>query len=112
VLAAQEAGIRKMVAGAPARDAHQAAGAVFRRAGVEKRFGHGFGHGVGLEVHEAPRLGGRGTDILLAGNVATAEPGLYFPGEGGIRVEDMIYVGAEGARRLTTLPRVLDWAVM
>jgi len=68
-----------------------------------KYFGHGLGHGVGLEVHEAPRLNARSTDTLKKGMVVTIEPGIYLPGQGGIRLEDMYLVEEQGLSNLNTL---------
>ena len=61
---------------------------------------------MGLEIHEAPRVGG--DDILEVGNVITIEPGLYFPGKGGVRIEDMVVVRSDGAENLTTFPKILQ----
>jgi Xaa-Pro aminopeptidase len=68
-------------------------------------FGHGLGHGVGLEVHEFPSVSPRSEDVVEEGMVLTIEPGIYLPGEGGARIEDMIYVTADGGRILTELPK-------
>jgi Xaa-Pro aminopeptidase len=77
-------------------------------AGHGERFGHGLGHGVGLEVHEAPRLSPRSEDVLEAGEVVTIEPGVYLPGEFGVRIEDLVVVAAEGCRNLSGLPKELQ----
>ena len=81
--------------GSAASEADEAARAVIRDGGHGEHFGHGLGHGVGLEVHEAPRLGKRSEDVLEAGDVVTVEPGVYVPGEFGVRIEDLV-VGHRG----------------
>ena len=77
-------------------------------AGHQEHFGHGLGHGVGLEIHEAPTLSVRSTDTLAAGTVVTVEPGVYLPGQFGIRIEDLVVVGEESIRILTSLPKALE----
>lgn len=105
VLAAQRAGIEAVAAGVPRARPENAARRVMAEAGLEEFFIHSLGHGVGLAVHEEPRLGRKAMGVLAAGNVVTAEPGLYFPGAGGIRIEDMVLVTESGARVLSSLPR-------
>ena len=77
-------------------------------AGHGERFGHGLGHGVGLEVHEAPRLSQRSDDVLAAGEVVTVEPGIYLPGKLGVRIEDLVVVTDDGLRNLSWLPKELQ----
>ncbi len=77
-------------------------------AGHGDRFGHGLGHGVGLEVHEGPRLATTSEDELAEGNVVTVEPGVYLPGRLGVRIEDLVVVTADGHRNLSGLPKELQ----
>jgi Xaa-Pro aminopeptidase len=91
-LEAQLAGLAATRAGVTGIDADGAARERIEAAGLGERFGHGLGHGVGLEVHEAPRLSRESADTLAAGNVATVEPGIYLEGLGGIRIEDLVIV--------------------
>ncbi len=109
VLAAQLAGLAAVRAGAHGRDdVDAAARAVIDEAGFAERFGHGTGHGVGLEVHEAPGLGRTRGDRLEAGMVCTVEPGIYVEGVVGVRIEDTVLVTPDGAERLTTSPKELQ----
>jgi Xaa-Pro aminopeptidase len=102
VLEAQLAGLAAVRAGAHGRrDVDAAARAVIAAAGYGDRFGHGTGHGVGLEVHEAPSLGRVRGDRLEAGMVCTVEPGIYIEGFAGVRIEDTVLVTAGGCERLT-----------
>ncbi len=112
VLEAQQAGIAAIRAGARGSDVHRKAVAVFAGCGLADRFTHGLGHGVGLAVHESPRLSTRCDKPLAAGNIVTVEPGVYFPGSGGIRVEDMALVTKTGAEILSSLPKTLDSVVL
>jgi Xaa-Pro aminopeptidase len=109
VLAAQLAGLGAVRAGAHGRDdVDAAARAVIDGAGHGDRFGHGTGHGVGLEVHEAPSLGSTRGDRLEAGMICTVEPGIYVEGLAGVRIEDTVLVTAGGGERLTTYPKELQ----
>jgi Xaa-Pro aminopeptidase len=101
VLAAQLTGLSAVMAGVLGRDADSAARDVIEAAGHGGQFGHGLGHGVGLDIHEAPRLSQRSESELRAGNVLTVEPGVYLPGEFGVRIEDLVVVGDEGCRVLS-----------
>jgi Xaa-Pro aminopeptidase len=107
VRAAQKVGLEEI---GPGKDG-KAVDAVPRRlideAGYGARFGHGLGHGVGVEVHEAPRLSVRSEDTLRAGDVVTVEPGVYLPGEFGVRIEDLVVVTEDGHRNLSGLPKDL-----
>ena len=107
VLAAQEAGIALMKTGTPGADVHNAAAKVIADAGYGRYFGHGFGHSVGLEIHENPGASPRNTVGLPAGAVVTAEPGIYLPGKFGVRIEDMILISDGGPVNLTKAPKKL-----
>ncbi len=76
-------------------------------AGHGEHFGHGLGHGVGLQVHEAPRLARTASAPLVEGNVVTVEPGVYLPGIGGVRIEDLVIVTEDGCDVLTSTTRDL-----
>ena len=76
-------------------------------AGYGEQFGHGLGHGVGLEVHEAPRLSQRSEDQLRATNVVTVEPGIYLPERFGVRIEDTVVVTDDGCEVLTSIRKQL-----
>jgi Xaa-Pro aminopeptidase len=102
VRAAQAAGAAAVGAGARAGDVDRAARAMIEEAGFGDRYTHPLGHGVGLEIHEAPWLRADSDDELQEGSVVTVEPGVYVPGVGGVRIEDMVVVTGEGSR---TLPR-------
>jgi Xaa-Pro aminopeptidase len=105
---AQLAALAAVRAGARAEDVDKAAREPIAAAGHGERFGHGLGHGVGLEVHEEPRLSPRSEDVLAAGEVVTIEPGVYLPGELGVRIEDLVVVSPEGHRNLSALPKELQ----
>jgi Xaa-Pro aminopeptidase len=104
---AQEAGIDAVRAGVTGVAVDAAARSVIEDAGYGERFVHGLGHGVGLEIHEGPWLGRDKTNELPAGAVVTVEPGVYVPGLGGVRIEDMVEVTDQGARVLGTSTREL-----
>lgn len=76
-------------------------------AGLGPNYGHGMGHGVGLQIHEAPALRPESSDVLEAGNVVSVEPGIYLPGEGGVRIEDLVLVTEDGCERLTRFTKEL-----
>ncbi len=108
VLHAQERGLAAVCAGRSGREVDALARAVIEQAGEGEHFGHGLGHGVGMEIHEAPRLSRTaGEDPLLAGQVVTVEPGVYLPGELGVRIEDLVVVGEGSQDVLTGLPKAL-----
>jgi Xaa-Pro aminopeptidase len=107
VLEAQEAGAAAVRAGASAGDVDAASRSVIRGAGYGDHFAHSLGHGIGLEVHEGPTLRDGSEDVLPAGAVVTVEPGIYLPGLGGVRIEDMVLVEAKGSRALPATPKEL-----
>lgn len=100
-LEAQLAGLDAMAPGVTGRDADAAARDVIAAAGWGEHFGHGLGHGIGLEVHEAPVARPESKDTLAVGNVLSCEPGIYLPGQVGVRIEDMVLVVESGSERLT-----------
>jgi Xaa-Pro aminopeptidase len=102
VRAAQQAGVEAVRAGRPAAEVDAASRSVIADAGYGDAFLHGLGHGVGLEIHEGPTVRRTSEDVLPEGTVVTIEPGVYLPGRGGVRIEDMVHVTAEGGR---VLPR-------
>ena len=107
VLESQLAGLAAVRPGPTGREVDAVARAVIDGAGYAERFGHGLGHGVGLEVHEGPRLSKLGEQELVAGMVVTVEPGIYLPGIAGVRIEDLVLVTAAGHDVLNTLPKDL-----
>jgi Xaa-Pro aminopeptidase len=107
VLASQEAAVAAVSAGARCGDVDEAARSVLRNAGLAHAFTHSTGHGVGLEIHEAPRIGAGQTARLQPGMVITIEPGVYLAGEFGIRIEDMVAVTRNGGQVLTPAPKAL-----
>ncbi len=112
LLAAQQAAIDAVGPGVTGRESDAAAREYLAREGLAERFAHGLGHGLGLAVHEGPRLSPRDERTLRPGNVVTVEPGLYFPGRGGLRLEDDVLVTQTGRTVLSRLPRDLEWAVV
>ena len=114
VLEAQEAAIGAIRAGVPCVEVDRAARRVLQRYGWKKEFGHGTGHGVGLEIHESPSLAPRRprTDRLAADMVVTVEPGVYIPGLGGVRIEDIVRVTERGPEVWTAAPKGLEHAVL
>ncbi len=116
VHAGQRLAFRRMRAGTPTAEIHRAVQELFvsrgystgPRNGRMAGFFHGTGHGLGLEIHEAPRVGATSTGKLQAGQVVTVEPGLYYPGIGGVRLEDVALVTAKHPRNLTRFEKVLE----
>jgi Xaa-Pro aminopeptidase len=107
VLGAQQVGLHEVRAGGNGKEIDKAVRDIIYGAGHEGHYGHGLGHGVGLEIHEAPTLSFRSEDTLQAGTVVTVEPGVYLPGKFGIRIEDLVVVTEEGNRILTQIPKPL-----
>ncbi len=107
VLEAQQAGIAAVAPGVSCAEVDEAARSVLRRVGWAEAFSHSTGHGVGLEIHEPPRLGAGQTTRLLSGMVVTIEPGIYLAGQFGIRIEDMVAVTGSGGQVLTPAPKAL-----
>lgn len=105
VLRANRAGIAAVRSGMAASDVDAVARDLIADAGYADSFGHGLGHGIGLEVHEPPRLAQRSDDRLEAGMVATIEPGIYLPGFGGVRIEDDVVVEPDGCTVITGSPK-------
>jgi Xaa-Pro aminopeptidase len=112
----QKIALQKVSAGTSTSEIHQCVQQFFTQRGYQtgKRNGrmegffHGTGHGLGLEIHESPRMGATSTGALMAGQVVTVEPGLYYPGIGGVRLEDVALVTTNGAKNLTRFEKVLE----
>jgi Xaa-Pro aminopeptidase len=107
VRSAQVAALASVRAGADVRALDGVARDLIAAAGRAEQFGHGLGHGVGLEIHEAPRLAPSAEGTLETGNVVTVEPGVYVPGRFGVRIEDLVVVGATGPELLTGVSKDL-----
>ena len=108
VLAAQQAAIEAIRPGVLASEIDAIARAKLSDFGLESRFNHGLGHGIGLDIHEAPRLGKNQPQELVVGMVVTVEPGVYFPGWGGVRIEDDVLITRDGCEILSSLPRDME----
>ena len=106
-LRAQLAGLDAVRPGVSGLDADAAARGMIEEAGLGAYFGHGLGHGVGMDVHELPRLSTESTETLAALNVTSVEPGIYLPGSGGVRIEDLVVVREGGPEILTTFTKEL-----
>ncbi len=107
VLQAQLVGIAAVRPGGSAGEVDEAARSVLQKAKLGRYFTHSTGHGVGLEIHEPPRLGKKQAERLAPGMVITIEPGIYIPGRGGIRIEDMVMVTDKGCEVLTPVTKEL-----
>lgn len=110
VLRAQVESLAAVRAGANCREVDAVARTIIEEAGHGDHFGHGLGHGVGLEIHEGPRLAKTAEGDLRAGSAVTVEPGVYLPGVVGVRIEDLAIVTADGSDVLTTFPKELTVA--
>jgi Xaa-Pro aminopeptidase len=100
-----DAAIQGIKGGETGRDADAYSRDVFANAGMDQYFVHSLGHGVGLRIHEAPSASSVSDAILQPGEVVTVEPGLYLPGWGGVRIEDVVLITEGGNRNLTTAPK-------
>jgi len=109
---AQLAAIAAIAPGMCCKEIDTIARDIINKAGYEKQYQHGLGHGIGLQIHEQPRLGGATTDVLMPGHVVTVEPGIYLPGIGGVRLEDDILVTAKGHEVLCDLPKGVQTAII
>ena len=107
VAESQAAGVAAVADGVAGAEVDRACRAVIAAAGWGDRFVHGTGHGVGLDIHEAPSVAATSTDTLHRGHVVTVEPGVYLPGVGGVRIEDTVVVTEAGCRPLTMTPKDL-----
>jgi Xaa-Pro aminopeptidase len=106
-LRAQEASLAAVLPGAAGKDVDAVARGLIAGEGLGDLFGHGLGHGVGLEVHEQPRLRPESEDVLATDAAVTVEPGIYHPGVAGIRIEDLVIVGEDGPEVLTSFTKEL-----
>jgi Xaa-Pro aminopeptidase len=109
VLAAHQAAMEAIRPGVVGEDVDKAARKVIDDAGHKDHFGHGLGHGVGLDIHEGPRLSLRSDDVLATNEVVTVEPGIYLAGDLGVRIEDLVVIEADGLRNLSSLPKDLTY---
>lgn len=107
VLAAQKAGIAASKAGVPGVEIHKTAAKVIEEAGYGRFFGHGYGHSVGIEIHESPNANTRDTTPMPVGAMVSAEPGIYIPGQFGVRIEDVVRMDRDGRTDITHSPKEL-----
>ncbi len=107
VATAQKAGREALGPGVACKDVDAASRQVIADAGYVENFTHGLGHGVGLQIHEAPGISGASVGTLLAGSAVTVEPGVYLPDRGGVRIEDTLVVGNDAPDLLTRFPKEL-----
>src|SRR4051794_35504235 len=111
VLQAQGAALAAVRPGPKGREVDAVARSIIDAAGHAEHFGHGLGHGVGLDVHEGPRLSKQGETALATGMVVTVEPGVYVPGAVGVRIEDLVIVTDDGAEVVSSLPKEMQFVV-
>ncbi|MGQ9759317.1 MAG: M24 family metallopeptidase [Candidatus Methanomethylicaceae archaeon] len=102
---AQSEALKAARPGISGKELDRVARDILKEFGYEKYFSHGLGHGVGIEVHEGPSLSTRAEGVLVAGNVVTIEPGVYIPGLGGVRIEDIILITETGSRNVTNFSK-------
>jgi Xaa-Pro aminopeptidase len=107
VLKAQLAALEALRPGLTGKEVDTIAREIIKEAGYDRNFGHSLGHGVGLEIHEEPRLSQYNEEPLAPGVVVTVEPGIYLPGWGGVRIEDLVVVTDEGCDILTNMTKEL-----
>lgn len=107
LLEAQVAAVEAVAPGVPCSEVDRIARDRLKAARLAKYFTHGLGHGVGLEIHEEPRLNAKSTEVLRPGMVITIEPGVYLPGLGGLRIEDLVLVTKSGYKLLSNSPKDL-----
>jgi Xaa-Pro aminopeptidase len=108
VLAAQAAALAAIRPGERMCDVDAAARNRLKKDKLDQAFSHGLGHGIGLDIHEPPRVSFRSEEKLEPGMVITVEPGVYLPGVGGVRIEDDVLVTERGCRILSRVPKSLD----
>ncbi len=107
VLRAQTAAIEATHPGVTGKEIDKVARDVIEQAGYGKYFGHGYGHSLGLEIHESPNCNPKGEQVMVAGNVTSAEPGIYLPGRFGVRIEDVVIFTEDGCENITKSPKNL-----
>ena len=107
VLKAQKAAIAATKAGVKGKDVDAVARKIIADAGYGEYFGHGYGHSLGMEVHEAPSCSPAGETVMQAGVISSAEPGIYLPGKFGVRIEDVVIFTENGCENITHSPKNL-----